>query len=76
MEKNSTVIVVVAVALVGQGPRVLMQKRPANKAHGGLWEFPGGKVEMGETPESALVRETDEELGVALEPAEIGRAHV
>lgn len=71
MEKNSTVIVVVAVALVGPGPRVLMQKRPANKAHGGLWEFPGGKVEMGETPESALVRETDEELGVALEPADL-----
>lgn len=60
-------MVVVAVALVGPGPRVLMQKRPANKAHGGLWEFPGGKVEPGEAPESALVREIDEELGIALE---------
>ena len=56
----------VAVALVDPRGRVLIQKRRQDASHGGLWEFPGGKVEPGETPEAALVREVREELGIAL----------
>ncbi|MCK9542523.1 MAG: (deoxy)nucleoside triphosphate pyrophosphohydrolase [Novosphingobium sp.] len=48
-----------------------MQQRRADRAHGGLWEFPGGKVEAGESPESAAVREIKEELGVAIEPGDL-----
>lgn len=50
---------------------MLLQQRPANKAHGGLWEFPGGKVEAGETCESALVREIDEELGIRVTESDL-----
>ncbi|MFD1107189.1 (deoxy)nucleoside triphosphate pyrophosphohydrolase [Sphingobium olei] len=57
-------LLVVAVALVDADGRVLVQQRPPGKAMGGLWEFPGGKVEAGETPEAALVRELEEELGI------------
>lgn len=64
-----TVIPVVAAALLAFDGRVLMQRRRIGGAHGGLWEFPGGKVEPGESPESALLREIEEELGVALDPA-------
>lgn len=67
MEGISTVLTVVALALFDGEGRVLMQQRPAGKAHGGLWEFPGGKVEAGETCDSALVREIDEELGVGID---------
>lgn len=60
-------LAVVAVALMdGQG-RVLLQQRPQDKQHGGLWEFPGGKVEAGEAPAQAAVRELAEELGVAVQ---------
>jgi 8-oxo-dGTP diphosphatase len=59
---------VVAVALVDRAGRVLVQQRPAGKQLAGLWEFPGGKVEPGETPEAALVRELSEELGIAVAP--------
>lgn len=66
MQKYSTALLVVAVALLDQDRRVLMQRRRLDSAHGGLWEFPGGKVEAGESPESALVREIAEELGVTI----------
>jgi len=60
---------VVAVALRRPDGRLLMQRRPLGKHHGGLWEFPGGKVEPGETPAIALAREIEEELGLILDPA-------
>jgi 8-oxo-dGTP diphosphatase len=60
---------VVAVALIDADNRVLLQQRAPGRAMAGLWEFPGGKVEEGETPEAALVREIEEELGVTLDPA-------
>ena len=56
----------VAAALHDDEGRWLMHRRPAGKQHGGLWEFPGGKVEFGENPRQALVREIREELGVTL----------
>ncbi len=55
---------VVAAALIDGERRILLQRRAAGKAMGGLWEFPGGKVEPGEHPEAALVRELREELGI------------
>ena len=58
------VVLVAAVALVDTENRVLIAQRPAGKSMAGLWEFPGGKVEPGETPEAALVRELREELGI------------
>lgn len=57
--------------MVDGSGRVLVQRRPAGKQHAGLWEFPGGKVERGETPEAALARELEEELGIAVDPAEL-----
>lgn len=68
MEKNPTMLFVVAAALVNQANEILIQKRPAGKAMAGLWEFPGGKVEAGESPVAALIRELDEELAVGVEP--------
>lgn len=64
-------IPVVAVALIDASGRILMQQRRADRAFGGLWEFPGGKVETGESPESALIREIEEELGLILECGEL-----
>jgi 8-oxo-dGTP diphosphatase len=58
---------VVAAAMVDGDGRVLVQQRPPGKAMAGLWEFPGGKVDAGETPEAALIRELAEELGVDVE---------
>jgi 8-oxo-dGTP diphosphatase len=58
------VVLVAAVALIDTDGRVLLAQRPAGKAMAGLWEFPGGKVEPDETPEAALIREMDEELGI------------
>ncbi|MEY4982408.1 MAG: hypothetical protein RIR62_674 [Pseudomonadota bacterium] len=58
------VILVAAVALVDPDGRVLLAQRPEGKSLAGLWEFPGGKVEAGETPEAALIRELKEELGI------------
>lgn len=57
-------VLVVAVALIDADGRVLLSRRPEGKALAGLWEFPGGKVEPGETPESALIRELHEEIGI------------
>ena len=57
-------LLVVACALVDVDGRVLIAQRPQGKSLPGLWEFPGGKVEAGERPEEALIRELDEELGV------------
>jgi len=60
---------VVAAALVDDEGRVLLQRRAPNRAMAGLWEFPGGKVEPGELPEAALVRELREELGIEVDAA-------
>jgi 8-oxo-dGTP diphosphatase len=57
-------MLVAAVALVDADGRVLISRRPAGKQMGGLWEFPGGKVEDGERPEAALIRELREELAI------------
>ena len=57
-------VLVSAVALIDADGRVLLAQRPAGKSMASLWEFPGGKVEPGETPEAALIRELHEELGI------------
>ena len=59
-------VLVVAAALIDADGRVLIAQRPAGKALAGLWEFPGGKVEAGERPEEALIRELAEELGLTV----------
>lgn len=58
------IVLVSAVALIDADGRVLLAQRPEGKPMAGLWEFPGGKVEPGETPEAALIRELKEELGI------------
>lgn len=58
------IVLVAAAALVDERNRVLVATRPGSKSMAGLWEFPGGKVEPGETPEACLIRELEEELGV------------
>ena len=58
------VVLVSAVALIDPDGRVLLAQRPEGKSMAGLWEFPGGKIETGETPEEALIRELHEELGI------------
>ncbi len=63
------ILLVAAVALVDADGRVLIAQRPAGKALAGLWEFPGGKLDPGERPEAALIRELDEELGIAVREA-------
>jgi len=64
----SPALPVVAAALVDAQGRVLMQQRPAGREHAGLWEFPGGKLEPGEGPIAALVRELHEELAIGVAP--------
>jgi len=64
MTRAQPLLLVVAAALVDPDGRVLLAQRPQGKAMAGLWEFPGGKVEAGETPEAALIRELGEELGI------------
>jgi len=63
-EANLRLVLVSAVALVDADGRVLLAQRPVGKPLAGLWEFPGGKVNPGETPEIALIRELGEELGI------------
>jgi 8-oxo-dGTP diphosphatase len=60
----SKIILVSAVALIDTDGRILLAQRPEGKSMAGLWEFPGGKVEPGESPELALIRELQEELGI------------
>ena len=64
--KAHDLLLVVAAALVDPDGRVLIAQRPEGKSMAGLWEFPGGKVETGETPEAALIRELQEELGITV----------
>ncbi|MBS1168432.1 MAG: putative mutator protein mutT [Proteobacteria bacterium] len=62
-------VLVVACALIDADGRILLAQRPEGKALAGLWEFPGGKLEVGERPEDALIRELFEELGIVVKPA-------
>jgi len=62
-------VLVAACALIDADGRVLIAERPPGKAMAGLWEFPGGKLEPGERPEEALIRELSEELGIAVKEA-------
>lgn len=63
---GATLFPVAAVALIDADGRVLVQQRPPGKPLAGLWEFPGGKIEGGETPEAALIRELEEELAISV----------
>ena len=62
------IVYVAAAALVNAQGKILLAQRPEGKSMAGLWEFPGGKIEQGETPEAALARELDEELKVKIAP--------
>ena len=61
---DKATLIVPAIALVDKDSRILLAQRPEGKEFAGYWEFPGGKIEQGETPEAALIREIREELGV------------
>lgn len=74
MEDFPTWIAVAALALRGPDGRLLLQQRLPGKRHGGQWEFPGGKVETGETPRTALVREIAEELAISLDISDLAPA--
>ena len=69
-EKRS-IVIVAACALLNEAREVLIAKRPPGRPLAGLWEFPGGKVEQGEEPEEALVRELREELGIEIAKADL-----
>ena len=65
------IVPIVSVALIDPHGQVLLQQRPKGKAMAGLWEFPGGKIAAGETPETALCRELEEELGIAVAESDL-----
>ncbi|MEC5291456.1 (deoxy)nucleoside triphosphate pyrophosphohydrolase [Aurantimonas sp. C2-6-R+9] len=69
MSAERRLLLVVACALIDADGRLLIAERPAGKPLAGLWEFPGGKVEPGETPEATLIRELHEELGIVTKAA-------
>ncbi|WP_208434954.1 (deoxy)nucleoside triphosphate pyrophosphohydrolase [Bartonella phoceensis] len=71
MHIKSSLLLVVACALLDQDNCVLLTERPQGKSLAGLWEFPGGKVEQGETPEASLIRELEEELGIYVQPEDL-----
>lgn len=62
--QGKPILLVAACALIDTDGRILLAQRPEGKSLAGLWEFPGGKVEAGETPEETLIRELEEEIGV------------
>ncbi len=64
-------LLVAAIALINEKNEILMAQRPAGKEFAGLWEFPGGKVEIGETPENALIREVFEELNIIIKSSDL-----
>ena len=76
MDESLTWLPVVALALIDESQRVLLQRQSPGKRHGGSWEFPGGKVEAGELPRQALVREIAEELGITVSSAHLRPALV
>jgi 8-oxo-dGTP diphosphatase len=75
MNTPQPLILVVAAALVDADGRVLIAQRPEGKSMAGLWEFPGGKIEAGESPDEALIRELREELGIAVKQACLAPSH-
>ena len=62
-------LLVVACVLVDRDGKILLAQRPKGRSMAGLWEFPGGKLEQGETPEACIIRELNEELGITVKPA-------
>ena len=66
-DKKKPLILVVSVVIINKNKQILMQERPKNKNFGGYWELPGGKIELYETPEIALLREIQEELNIKLD---------
>ncbi|AHA27722.1 (deoxy)nucleoside triphosphate pyrophosphohydrolase [Candidatus Liberibacter americanus] len=64
---SNNILLVVACAIFNYDGKVLISNRPSNKSHAGFWEFPGGKIDNGESPEEALVRELLEELSIVVE---------
>jgi 8-oxo-dGTP diphosphatase len=69
--KTHLIVLVAAVALLNRDGKVLIARRPPGRPLAGLWEFPGGKVEAGEEPETALIREILEELGIEIARADL-----
>lgn len=65
------IVPIVSAAMIDERGQVLLQQRPKGKAMAGLWEFPGGKIQSGETPEAALCRELEEELGVSVAASDL-----